>query len=72
MLPTPPVSLLAIARQVEVRLAEVIDTERAKWVAFEPQLATPFDEMRRLVLAGGKRFVQARAGDVVLPFSLAT
>ena len=55
MLPTPPASLLAIARQVEDRLAEVIDTERAKWSAFEPQLATPFDEMRRLVLAGGKR-----------------
>ncbi len=55
VLPTPPDSLLVVARRVESRLAEVLATEMAKWVAFDPLLEVPYAEMRRLVLAGGKR-----------------
>jgi geranylgeranyl diphosphate synthase, type I len=55
VLPTPPASLLSVARRVEARLAEVMDAEHRKWSEFDPLLATPFTEMRRLVLAGGKR-----------------
>ena len=44
-----------MARRVEARLGEIMDAELAKWSAFDPILATPYAEMRRLVLAGGKR-----------------
>jgi geranylgeranyl diphosphate synthase type I len=33
----------------------LLDTERTRWSAFDPDLAQPIDEIARLVLAGGKR-----------------
>ena len=50
-----PDSLATIARQVEERLREVLDAEHARWAAFDPDLDAPLHEIRRLVLAGGKR-----------------
>ncbi|CAN5607333.1 MAG: polyprenyl synthetase family protein [Acidimicrobiia bacterium] len=52
--PTPPV-LTAVAAAVERRLGDVLDEQRACWVALDPDLEGPFDELRRFVLAGGKR-----------------
>jgi geranylgeranyl diphosphate synthase type I len=50
-----PASLATIACRVEARLDRLIQVERERWAAFEPALAGPFDEIRRLVLSGGKR-----------------
>ena len=50
-----PTSLRAIADRVEARLDELLSAERERWVAFDPDLAEPIDEIRRLVLSGGKR-----------------
>jgi geranylgeranyl diphosphate synthase type I len=33
----------------------LLDTERTRWSAFDPDLTQPIDEIARLVLAGGKR-----------------
>ena len=44
-----------IAERVEVRLAEFLDGETARWAAVDADLAEPFGEIRRLVLTGGKR-----------------
>jgi geranylgeranyl diphosphate synthase type I len=52
---TAPTSLRSIADRVEARLDELLTAERARWVAFDPDLAHPVDEIRRLVLSGGKR-----------------
>ncbi len=50
-----PLSLATIAKRVDVRLAELLSTERDRWVALDPALAGPIDGIRDLVLAGGKR-----------------
>ena len=50
-----PASLRAIAERVDTRLDEVLTAERERWAAFDPDLAHPVDEVRRLVLSGGKR-----------------
>ncbi|MFT5978761.1 MAG: geranylgeranyl diphosphate synthase type I [Candidatus Azotimanducaceae bacterium] len=50
-----PASLLEIARRVTSRLDEFLAAERSRWVELEPALAQPIDEIRRLVLSGGKR-----------------
>ncbi|MFT4866221.1 MAG: geranylgeranyl diphosphate synthase type I [Ilumatobacter sp.] len=50
-----PASLLEIAARVTSRLDEFLAAERVRWVALEPALAQPIDEIRRLVLSGGKR-----------------
>jgi geranylgeranyl diphosphate synthase type I len=50
-----PVSLRAIAERVDARLDEVLTAERERWAALDPALAHPVDEVRRLVLSGGKR-----------------
>ena len=50
-----PASLLEVAARVTHRLDEFLAAERARWVELEPALAQPIDEIRRLVLAGGKR-----------------
>lgn len=55
MIITAPPSLAALAARVEVRLAEVLDHEQARWAAVDDGLAAPVGEIRRLVLAGGKR-----------------
>jgi geranylgeranyl diphosphate synthase type I len=50
-----PASLTTIAARVEERLAGVLDGELARWSAFDGDLTQPLNELRRLVLAGGKR-----------------
>ena len=50
-----PASLLEVAAGVTSRLDEFLAAERERWADFEPALAQPIDEIRRLVLSGGKR-----------------
>ena len=50
-----PESLRALARRVDGRLDEFLAAERDRWSAFDADLAQPIDEIRRLVLSGGKR-----------------
>ena len=50
-----PTSLRTIADRVEARLDELLSAERERWAAFDADLAQPVDEIRRLVLSGGKR-----------------
>jgi geranylgeranyl diphosphate synthase type I len=50
-----PPSLAAIAARIEARLGAVLATEHTRWSAFDPDLGGPLDEIRRLVLSGGKR-----------------
>jgi geranylgeranyl diphosphate synthase, type I len=50
-----PTSLRAIADHVEARLDELLSAEAERWAAFDPDLAQPVNEIRRLVLSGGKR-----------------
>ena len=52
---TAPTSLRSVADRVEARLDELLSAERERWVAFDADLAQPIDEIRRLVLSGGKR-----------------
>lgn len=51
----PPPSLAEIAERVERRVAEMLDLEQARWEAVDDQLGRPFQALRELVLAGGKR-----------------
>jgi geranylgeranyl diphosphate synthase type I len=44
-----------VAQRVDDRLDEFLAAERSRWSAFDPDLAHPIDEIRRLVLSGGKR-----------------
>lgn len=50
-----PISLVAIAERVENRLAELLDGERARWSALDPELAAPLDSLAGLLISGGKR-----------------
>ncbi len=50
-----PTSLRSIANRVEARLDELLTAERERWATFDADLAKPIDEIRRLVLSGGKR-----------------
>jgi len=50
-----PPSLGAIAGRVEERIRAVLDEELARWSAIDAELAEPFEALRELVLAGGKR-----------------
>src|SRR3954468_21413847 len=52
--PVPP-SLRLVAELVEQRLTEVLDDERERWGALDPDLVEPLDSLARLVLNGGKR-----------------
>ena len=52
---TPPPSLRTIADRVDARLDELLTVERERWAALDPELAQPVDEIRRLVMSGGKR-----------------
>jgi geranylgeranyl diphosphate synthase type I len=52
---TAPESLLSVAARTDARLAAILQAETARWVAFDADLTAPFGELRRLVLAGGKR-----------------
>lgn len=60
-LPAAPASLAGIASRVDARLERLLDDERARWSGFDEDLAEPVDEIRRLVLAGGKRLRPAFA-----------
>lgn len=50
-----PPSLGAIAQRVEARVQGVLDDELARWSAVDAELVEPFEALRELVLAGGKR-----------------
>jgi len=50
-----PDSLRRLAKRVDTRLDEFLAGERERWASFDPELAQPIDEIRRLVLSGGKR-----------------
>jgi geranylgeranyl diphosphate synthase, type I len=50
-----PPSLARVAGRVEERLDGLLTAELERWAAFDPALAGPFDEIRRLVMSGGKR-----------------
>ena len=50
-----PESLRKLAARVETRLDEFLTVERDRWSEFDAELAQPIDEIRRLVLSGGKR-----------------
>ncbi|CAN5860284.1 MAG: polyprenyl synthetase family protein [Ilumatobacteraceae bacterium] len=52
---TAPPSLGVIAHDIDERLAILLDEHRQRWVMFDPDLAGPFDEISRMVRAGGKR-----------------
>jgi geranylgeranyl diphosphate synthase type I len=50
-----PSSLLAITGPVEARLEALLDAERTRWAALDPDLVPPLDTLAELLLAGGKR-----------------
>ena len=50
-----PGSLKQLAARVDVRLDEFLAAERDRWASFDSELAHPIEEIRRLVLSGGKR-----------------
>lgn len=52
---TAPPSLAAIAVRTDARLAAVLTAERERWRQVDEQLAAPIDEIRRMVISGGKR-----------------
>ena len=50
-----PASLRPIADRVEARLEQFLAPELDRWGAFDSALREPMEEIRRLVLSGGKR-----------------
>jgi geranylgeranyl diphosphate synthase, type I len=50
-----PPSLAAIADRVQRRLVELLDIERARWSALDPQLGAPLESLASLLVRGGKR-----------------
>ncbi len=50
-----PASLRDIATRVDNRLRALLTEEEARWVGFDADLATPFAELTRMVVGGGKR-----------------
>ncbi len=56
-----PSSLLDVAERVEKRLRMLLDVERARWVALDPDLGAPIDALTALVMSGGKRLRPAFA-----------
>jgi len=53
--PAAPPSLRVIADRVDARLDEVLRHEAERWSVLDDQLRRPVDEVRRLVMSGGKR-----------------
>lgn len=51
----PPAHLVGLATRIDARLTEVVSAEAARWADLDADLAGPFDEIRRMVDAGGKR-----------------
>ncbi|HWC68835.1 MAG TPA: polyprenyl synthetase family protein [Acidimicrobiales bacterium] len=54
-MPAAPPSLVAVAERVGDRLTQLLDVERARWSALDPDLAWPLDALRDLLISGGKR-----------------
>ncbi|MET0145033.1 MAG: polyprenyl synthetase family protein [Ilumatobacteraceae bacterium] len=52
---TPPPALALIAARVDACLDALLVAERDRWVAFDADLAGPFEEIHRMVASGGKR-----------------
>jgi geranylgeranyl diphosphate synthase type I len=50
-----PASLAEIAPRVDARIDALLTLELDRWTAVDPSLAEPFEALRQLVLAGGKR-----------------
>ena len=50
-----PASLAEIAPRVDARIDALLASELERWTAVDPSLVEPFDALRELVLAGGKR-----------------
>ena len=50
-----PPSLAVIAARVEDRIRAALDDELARWAEVDAELIEPFEALRELVLAGGKR-----------------
>lgn len=50
-----PASLRDIATRVDNRLRALLTEEEARWVGFDADLSTPFAELARMVVGGGKR-----------------
>ena len=51
----PPPSLTAIASRVTDRVVRFVASEGQRWATLDGDLAGPFNEIRRMVEAGGKR-----------------
>jgi geranylgeranyl diphosphate synthase type I len=51
----PPASLTSIATRVTDRVVRFVAVEGERWAALDDDLAGPFNEIRRMVEAGGKR-----------------
>jgi geranylgeranyl diphosphate synthase type I len=51
----PPPGLATIAARVDRRLVSLVAAERDRWAALDGDLAGPFDEITRMLQAGGKR-----------------
>ncbi len=52
---TPPPVVAETARRVDARLERLLDSERLRWTALDPDLGPPLDALGRSVLSGGKR-----------------
>ncbi|MBA2625834.1 MAG: polyprenyl synthetase family protein [Acidimicrobiia bacterium] len=50
-----PPSLLCTSPPVEARLRSLLEEERDRWAAVDPDLVEPLDTLGELLLAGGKR-----------------
>jgi geranylgeranyl diphosphate synthase type I len=50
-----PPSLPRIASRIDERLDQLLAHERGRWSGFDADLDEPIDEIRRLVVSGGKR-----------------
>ena len=56
--PTPvavPAALTAVAAPVEARLRTILESERSRWVAVDPDLEAPLNVLTHFVIDGGKR-----------------
>jgi geranylgeranyl diphosphate synthase type I len=53
--PAPPPTLATIAARVDACLDELLTAERTRWAELDSDLAAPFEEIERMVRAGGKR-----------------
>lgn len=50
-----PAALTAVAAPVEARLRTILESERSRWVAVDPDLEAPLNVLTHFVIDGGKR-----------------